>query len=83
MGLRTGILLFILPCICPFFFLSAFLSKISLQLYKIEKFIFDIQNNNDKLYRGIDNQLCPVCPSLYLISFLSLHAVNTLLEIEG
>ena len=29
-GLRTGILMYILHCICPFFFLSSFLSKISL-----------------------------------------------------
>ena len=31
-----GILLFVLPCICFFFFLSDFLSKISPQLFKIE-----------------------------------------------
>ena len=35
-GLRTGILLFILPCICSSFFFSTLLSKISPQLYKIE-----------------------------------------------
>ena len=27
-----------------------------------------MQNNNDKLHRGIDNQLCPVCSSLYFLS---------------
>ena len=35
-GLRTGILLFLLPCICPFVFLSIFLSTVSPQLFKIE-----------------------------------------------
>ena len=44
---------------------------------KDRKFIFGRQNNNDKLYCEIDNQLCPICSSLYLLSFLSLHAINT------
>ena len=38
-----------------------------------------MQNNNDKLYRRIDNKLCPVCSSLYLLSFLSLPAINTVI----
>ena len=36
MGLRTSLLLLILPCIYLFLFLSTFLSKISPQLYRIE-----------------------------------------------
>ena len=36
MKLKTGLLLFVLPYICSFFFLSRFLSKISLQPFKIE-----------------------------------------------
>ena len=80
-GLRTLILLFIIPCICPFFLLSTFLSNlvfvkdISATIFD-RKFIFSIQNNNDKLYFVIDNQLCHVCSSLYLIS---LHAINTVI----
>ena len=43
------------------------------------KFIFGIQNNNDTFLSGIDNQLCTVCASLYLLSFISLHAINTVI----
>ena len=35
-GLQMGIHLFVLSCVCPFFFLSKFLSKISPQPFKIE-----------------------------------------------
>ena len=35
-GLQNGILLFVHPCICSFFFLSRFSSKISPQPFKIE-----------------------------------------------
>ena len=70
--LGTGIPPFILPCICSFFLsFHIFVKDISATLYD-RKFIFGIQNNNDKFYRGIGNQLCPVCSSLYLFSFLSL-----------
>ena len=36
--------------------------------------IFGMQDDNDgtKLYHGIYNRFCPVCSSLYLLSFLSL-----------
>ena len=34
-GLQMGFLLFVLPCICSFFFLSRFLSNISQQPFKI------------------------------------------------
>ena len=82
MGLRTSSLLFILPCICPFFFLSIFFVKDISTTIKDRKFIVGIQNNNDKFsYHGINNRFCPVCSSLYLLSFLSLilslHAINT------
>ena len=43
-----GLLLFVLPYICSFFFLSRFLSKISPQPFKIET--SGIQVHNDKLY---------------------------------
>ena len=78
-GLRTGILLFILPCICSFFFSPHFFSKISPQLYKIESSYLAYRITNYKLHRGIDKQLCPVCSSLYFYLFLSLHAFNTVI----
>ena len=36
-------------------------------------FKFGIQVHNDKLYRGIENGLSPICSSLYLFFFLSLQ----------
>ena len=38
--LKMGLLLFVLPYICSFFFLYRFLSKISLQPFKIETSYF-------------------------------------------
>ena len=60
---------------------------LSLQIFRIRylynyirlKFIFGIQNNNDKLHGGIDIRLCPVCSSLYLLSSLSVRAINTVI----
>ena len=42
----TAILLFILPCICPFFFISTFFIKDISTTMLDRKFIFGIQNNN-------------------------------------
>ena len=78
MGLRTGFLLFILPYIYPFFFLSVFFVKDIFTPVQDRKFIFGIQNN-DKLYRGIENRLCPDCYFIYLFTFLSLHEINTVI----
>ena len=38
--------------------------------------IFGKQVDNDILYRGIANQLCPAYFSLYLSDFLSFHTFN-------
>ena len=40
------------------------------------KFAFDLQNNRDKLYCGIENQLSFFF-QLYLFTFFSLYASNT------
>ena len=61
-GLRTSLLLLILPYICPIFFLSIF--------------IFGMQADNDVLYRGIANRPSPAYSSLYLSNFLSFHTLN-------
>ena len=66
-----GILLFVLPCVCPFFFLSNFFVKDISTTVKDRNFIFGIQVHNDKLYRGIANGHSPVCSSFCLFLFLS------------
>ena len=62
-----SLLLLVLPCICFFSVSPYFSSKISPQLYNT-KFIFCIQIDNEKLYRGIENQPTPVCSSLYMFT---------------
>ena len=70
-GLQMGILLFVLPCVCPFFFLSKFFVKDISTTVKDRNFILGIQVHNHKLYRGIDNGPSPICSSFYLFLFLS------------
>ena len=38
--------------------------------------IFDMQVDNDELYRGIANQPSPAYSSLYLSNLLSCHTMN-------
>ena len=72
-GLKMGLLLFVLPCVYSFFFLSRFFVKnISTTVYD-RSFKFGIQVHNDKLYRGIENGPSPICSSLCLFFFLSLQ----------
>ena len=66
-----GILLFIRPCVCPFFFLSKFFVKDISTTVQDRYFIFGIQVHNDKLYRGIANGHSPICSSFCLFLFLS------------
>ena len=73
-GLQMGILLFVLPCVCPFFFLSRFFVKDISTTVKGRNFKFGIQVHNDMLYRGIENGPFPICSSLYLFLFLSLQS---------
>ena len=61
-----------------FLSLFIFVKDISTTVYD-RKFIFGIQNNNHKLYREIEDQVCPICSFLYLFTFLSLHAINTVI----
>ena len=69
-GLQMGILLFVLPFVCSFFFLSKFFVKDISTTFKDRNFIFDIQVHNHKLYRGIENGPSPVCSSLcFFVSF--------------
>ena len=72
-GLQTGFLLFVCPCICSFFFLSRFFVKDISTTVKNRNFKFGIQVYNDMLYRGIENGPSPICSSLYLLFFLSLQ----------
>ena len=68
-GLKIGLLLFVLPCVHPFFFLSKFFVKdISTTVWD-RNFIFGIQVQNDKLYRGIANGHSPICSSFCLFLF--------------
>ena len=69
--LQMGILLFVLLCIFPFFFLSIFFVKDISTTINDRNFIFGIQVDNDMLYHGIENQPSPICSSLYLSLFLS------------
>ena len=72
-GLQMGLLLFVLPFVCSFFFLSKiFVTDIS-TIVKDRNFIFGIQVHNDKLYGGIENGPSPICSSFYLFLFLSLQ----------
>ena len=59
-GLRTSLLLLILPCICLIFFLS----------------IFAMQVDNAVSYRGIAIQPSPAYSSVYLSNFVSFHTLN-------
>ena len=63
-----GLLLFVLPCICSFFFLSRFFVKDIFTTVLDRNFKFGIQVHNDKLYGGIDNGHSPICSSLYFFS---------------
>ena len=63
-GLQMGFLLFVLPFVCSFFFLSKIFIKDISTTVKARNFIFSIQVHNHKLYRGIENGLSPVCSSL-------------------
>ena len=72
-GLQLGILLFVLPFVCSFFFLSKFFVKDISTNVQNRNFIFGIQVHNDKLYRGIENGPYPICSSFYLFFFLSLQ----------
>ena len=66
-----GILLFVLACVCSFFFLSRFFVKDISTTVKDRNFKFGIQVHNDMLYRGIENGHSPICSPLYLFLFLS------------
>ena len=68
-----GLLLFVLPYICSFFFLSRFFVKDIFTAVFDRNFKFGIQVHNDKLYRGLENGPSPICSSLYLFFFLFLQ----------
>ena len=72
-GLPTSLPLLILPCIYLFFFLSTFFVKDISTTVQDRNFKSGIQVHNDKLYHGIENGPSPICSSLYLFFFLSLH----------
>ena len=70
-GLQMGILLFVLPCICSFFFLSRFLLKISAQPFKPETsnlvYWLKMTGNNMGLKMGI---LLFVVPCIFLSLYI-------------
>ena len=71
-GLQMGILLFVLPFVCSFFFLSKCFVKVISTTVKDRNFIFGIQVLNHKLYLGIENGSSPICCSLCLFVFFFL-----------
>ena len=80
-GLRTSLLLLILPCICLIFFLSIFcilkfFVKDFCETVQARVVIFTMQVDNDVLYCWIANQPSPSYFSLYLSNFLSFHILN-------
>ena len=77
-GLRTSLLLLILPCICPIFFLSIlgmmkfFVKDFSVTV-QARVFIFGMQVDNDVLCRGIAiSLLLLILPCICPIFFLSI-----------
>ena len=70
-GLQMGMLLFVLPFVCSFFFLSKFFVKDISTTVKGGNFIYGIQVHNHKLYCGIENGPSPFYSSFYLFFFLS------------
>ena len=64
-----GILLFVLPFVCSFFFLSKFFVKNISTTVKDRNFKFGTLGHNDKLYCGIENGPSPICSSLYFFYF--------------
>ena len=81
-----GILLFVLPFVCSFFFLSKFFVKDLSTTVKDRNFIFGIQVHNDKLYRGIEMGLLlfvlPYICSFFFLSRFSSKISPQLLKIE-
>ena len=63
-GLQMGLLLFVLPYICSFFFLSRFFVKDISTTVKYRNFKFGIEVRIDKLYCEIANGRSPICSSL-------------------
>ena len=66
-----GLLLFVLPYISSFFFLSRFFIKDISTTVEERNFKFGIQVHNDKLHSEIENGPSPICSSLYLFFFFS------------
>ena len=63
-GLKMGLLLFVLPYICSFFFLSRFFVKDISTTVKYRNFKFGIEVRIDKLYCENANGHSPICSSL-------------------
>ena len=70
-GLQMGILLFVLPCVCSFFFLSRFFIKDISTPVEDRNFKFGMQVHNDMLYHGVENGLSPICSCICSFFFLS------------
>ena len=68
-----GLLLFVLLCICSFFWLSRFFVKDISTIVYDRNFKLGIEVRNDKLYCGIANGHSPICSFLYF--FLSIYLV--------
>ena len=70
-GLRTSLLLLILPCIYIQFSFFSYFVKDFCETVQGRVVIFGMQVDNDVLHRGIANQPSPAYSSLYLSDFLS------------
>ena len=81
-GLRTSLLLPILPCICPLFFPSIlwrmkfFVKDFSITV-QARMLIFGTEVDDDLWYLGIENQPSPVYSSLHLSNFLSIQTLKS------
>ena len=69
-GLKIGLLLFVLLCICSFFFSYHIFVKDISTTVQDRNFKFGIQVYNNRLYRGLENGPSPICSSV-LFFFLS------------
>ena len=61
---KIGLLLFVLPYVCSFFFLSRFFVKDISTTVEDRNFKFGIEVRNNKLYCEIANRHFPICSSL-------------------
>ena len=73
MGLKMGLLLFVAPCICSFFFLSRFLSKISPKPFNKETSNLVYRFITTTCIVGLKKGLLYLFFPIFVVFFLSLQ----------